>query len=56
MVAKVQEARSRRAGKRTYNSRLIKRDYAYFIFELADLFRLHRTLFGVGSSGASHPG
>src|SRR5262245_34376578 len=31
----------RRAGKRTYNTRLIKRDYAYFISELADLFRLH---------------
>jgi hypothetical protein len=32
---------SRPPGRRTYNTRLIKRNYAYFIAELADLFRLH---------------
>jgi hypothetical protein len=32
---------SRRSGRRTYNTRLIKRDYAYFIGELADLLRVH---------------
>jgi hypothetical protein len=33
--------KSRRAKKRTYNTRLIKRDYAYFIWEIAELFALH---------------
>src|SRR5262245_39415459 len=41
MCAEPQLPRSRRAGKRTYNTRLIKRDYGYFISELADLFHLH---------------
>jgi hypothetical protein len=30
------------AKKRTHNTRLIKRDYAYFISEIADLLKLHR--------------
>jgi len=33
--------RSRRAKKRTYNARLIKRDYSYFVGEIAELFDLH---------------
>jgi hypothetical protein len=33
--------KSRRAKKRTYNTRLIKRDYSYFIWEIAELFDLH---------------
>jgi hypothetical protein len=33
--------RSRRAKKRTYNTRLIKRDYSYFVWEIAELFDLH---------------
>jgi hypothetical protein len=32
---------SRRPGRRTYNTRRIKRDHAYFIAELADLCHLH---------------
>jgi hypothetical protein len=32
---------SRRSSRRTYNIRLIKRDYAYFIGELAELFHHH---------------
>jgi hypothetical protein len=35
------EGKSRVARKRTYNTRLIKRDYPYFISEIADLFHLH---------------
>jgi hypothetical protein len=41
MRADGRQGRARRAGKRTYNTRLIKRDYAYFISEIADLFHLH---------------
>jgi hypothetical protein len=41
MSAKPRDPRPRRGGKRTYNTRRIKRDYAYFIAELADLFHLH---------------
>ena len=33
--------RSRRAKKRTYNTRLIKRNYSYFVWEIAELFDLH---------------
>jgi hypothetical protein len=33
---------SRHAKRRTYNTRLIRRDYAYFISEIAELFNLHR--------------
>jgi hypothetical protein len=33
--------KSRRAKKRTYNTRLIKRDYCYFVWEVAELFDLH---------------
>ena len=36
-----QKASARRAKKRIYNTRLIKRDYSYFIHEIADLFQLH---------------
>jgi hypothetical protein len=32
---------SRRTSKRTYNTRLIKRDYSYLVCEIADLFHLH---------------
>jgi hypothetical protein len=38
------EARGRKGGrgrKRTYNTRLIKREFPYFIAEIADLFQLH---------------
>jgi hypothetical protein len=31
-----------RSKRRTYNTRRIKRDYAYFIAEIAELFGLHR--------------
>lgn len=31
-----------RSKRRTYNTRRIKRDFAYFISEVADLFGLHR--------------
>ena len=31
----------RRARKRTYNTRLVKRDYPYFLREIADLFSIH---------------
>ena len=31
----------RRARKRTYNTRLVKRDYPYFLREIADLFSVH---------------
>lgn len=41
MSAKPRVPKPRRARKRSYNTRLIKCDYAYFISELADLFRLH---------------
>ena len=41
MCADGRQGRARRVGKRSYNTRLIKRDYAYFISEIADLFRLH---------------
>ncbi len=34
-------SRSRTPKKRTYNTRLIKRDYAYFVDEIVDLFDLH---------------
>jgi len=33
--------KSRRAKKRTYNTRLIKRDYSYFVGEIAELFDVH---------------
>jgi transposase-like protein len=36
------QGKSLRAGKRTYNTRLIRRDYGYFISEIADLFDVHR--------------
>ena len=32
---------SRRAKKRTYNTRLIRRDYTYFVQEIAELFDVH---------------
>ena len=32
---------ARRTKKRTYNTRLIKRDYSYFVWEIADLLDLH---------------
>ena len=41
MTASLRGRKSRRAGKRTYNLRLIKRNYTYFISEIADLFQLH---------------
>ena len=41
MSAKPQEAKPRAVRKRTYNTRLIKRDYPYFVSEVADLFHLH---------------
>jgi hypothetical protein len=41
MNAEARAPKAGRAGKRTYNTRLIKRDYGYFISELADLFHLH---------------
>ena len=42
MGADVRLGKSHPARKRTYNTRLIKRDYAYFISEIADLFHIHR--------------
>ena len=36
-----QNGKSRCAKKRTYNTRLIKRDYCYFVWEIADLLHLH---------------
>jgi tRNA(Ile)-lysidine synthase TilS/MesJ len=36
------DAKRPHAKRRTYNTRLIKRDYAYFISEIADLLKLHR--------------
>ena len=33
--------KGRRAKKRSYNTRLIKRDYSYFVWEIAELFDLH---------------
>jgi hypothetical protein len=33
--------KSHRAKKRTYNTRLVKRDYPYFVGEIAELFHLH---------------
>jgi hypothetical protein len=41
MIAHRQNSSSRRTKKRTYNTRLIKRDYSYFVCEIADLFDLH---------------
>jgi hypothetical protein len=41
MIAKPQAPSPRWARRRTYNTRLIKRDYGYFISEIADLFQLH---------------
>jgi len=41
MIAHRQNGSSRRPKKRTYNTRLIKRDYSYFVCEIADLFDLH---------------
>ena len=41
MASDAQQRRPRRS-KRTYNLRLIKRDYPYFVSEIADLFGLHR--------------
>jgi hypothetical protein len=41
MNADGRQRTSRRSGKRTYNTRLIKRDYAYLISEIADLFHRH---------------
>jgi hypothetical protein len=38
----MQPSKPLRARKRTYNTRLIKRDYPYFISEIAELFHLHR--------------
>jgi hypothetical protein len=37
----IDRQKSRRAKKRTYNTRLIKRDYCYFVWEIAELFALH---------------
>ena len=41
MGADGRQTKSRLARKRTYNTRLIKRDYPYFVSEIADLFHLH---------------
>ena len=41
MSADQQKSKFHRAKKRTYNTRLIRRDYSYFIWEIADLFDLH---------------
>ena len=41
MSSKPQEPKPRAARKRSYNTRLIKRDYPYFVSEIADLFHLH---------------
>ena len=41
MSADRPNSRPRRAKKRTYNTRLIKRDYAYFVGEIAELFDVH---------------
>jgi hypothetical protein len=41
MSANQREPGSRRAAKRSYNTRLIKRDCGYFVSEISDLFRLH---------------
>jgi len=41
MIARRQSSSSRRIKKRTYNTRLIKRDYSYFVGEIAELFDVH---------------
>jgi hypothetical protein len=41
MSADRQRRKSRQARKRTYNTRLIKRDYTYFVGEIAELFDVH---------------
>jgi hypothetical protein len=35
-------SKSPRTRKRTYNTRLIKRDYPYFVTDIAELFHVHR--------------
>lgn len=41
MSTNLQISKSQRAKKRTYNTRLIKRAYSYYVSEIADLFGLH---------------
>lgn len=41
MSAKPRGPTPRRVGKRTYDTRLVRRDYCYFVSEIADLFHLH---------------
>jgi hypothetical protein len=43
---------SRRAKKRTYNTRLIKRDYTYFLREIAELFEVYPRAVRRGIKGA----
>ena len=43
---------SRRATKRTYNTRPIKRDYTYFLREIAELFEVHPRAVRRGVKGA----
>jgi len=41
MTVSLPAREGRRVRKRTFNTRLIKRDFTYFVSEIADLFQLH---------------
>jgi len=41
MSVRLQSEEQRRAKKRTHNTRLVKRDYSYLIWEIAELLGLH---------------